>query len=233
MNEVSFMLEPPVNSDALNRKIEEFADLPDGWHYGSGVAATEQAVTAARKVKSLLLENNAHDVEAFPDVDGGILVCGYHHDDTVEVLCSPQGTMDLVHEHEKTGAVLKELRDVRKADLERYLGGLGWEARSSFTCCIRSTLARREGASLLLRSNSPPKTAEYHLLMQGALLRTVAENAPTLRDSIVVSSAISESSGAWIRTLSNSNVPLLVNSRALETPAIAIYTDYRTADAAA
>ena len=78
--------------------IRSFANLPAGWHYGTGTGAVHAAVDAALNVNSLLVDYGARNIEVFPDVDGGILVSGYRDRHTLEILCCPDGRMDLVYE---------------------------------------------------------------------------------------------------------------------------------------
>lgn len=78
--------------------IESFLDLPDGWQYGEGRGATEAAHDTALKIDALLLRTGARVIEAFPYLDGGILVCGRYANEDVEVSCEPDGlTLSLCH----------------------------------------------------------------------------------------------------------------------------------------
>ena len=78
--------------------IHSFRDLPDGWQYGEGRGATEAAHQTALNVDALLLRTAARVIEAFPYLDGGVLVCGRYANEDVEVSCEPDGrTLNLCH----------------------------------------------------------------------------------------------------------------------------------------
>ena len=78
--------------------IDSFRDLPDGWQYGEGLGATKAAHDTALRVDALLLHTAARVIEAFPYLDGGVLVCGRYANDDIEVSCEPDGlTLSLCH----------------------------------------------------------------------------------------------------------------------------------------
>ncbi len=78
--------------------IDSFRDLPNGWQYGEGRGATEAAHETALKIDALLLSTAARVIEAFPYLDGGVLVCGRYANEDVEVSCEPDGrTLNLCH----------------------------------------------------------------------------------------------------------------------------------------
>ncbi len=79
------------HSSSVKDVINSFLDLPRGWHYGQGRGATGAAVKAALRVDRLFQESKAHSIEAFPDVDGGILICGRWENEDVEIICFPDG----------------------------------------------------------------------------------------------------------------------------------------------
>lgn len=112
--------------DFISRRILSFLDLADGWHYGDGRAATQTAVNLARSISSLLVRNNADEIEVFPDVSGGILVSGYYADDILEIFCSADGNLEIEHRveqdtrFEKDGILFDELTD--------YLWRMSWKS---------------------------------------------------------------------------------------------------------
>ena len=121
---------PPAafSQGVLEEKIRDticsFANLPDGWHYGTGTGAVHAAVDAALNVNSLLVDCGARNIEVFPDIDGGILVSGYRDRHTLEILCRPDGGMDLVYEVDDD--LVNERSSISIDEIEEFLGGSEW-----------------------------------------------------------------------------------------------------------
>lgn len=55
-------------------KIRSFSQLRQGWHYREGFPITDSAITRAVMLCESL---NGHEMEAFPTVDGGVLLVVY------------------------------------------------------------------------------------------------------------------------------------------------------------
>ena len=67
------------DASCLSSKIYSFTALPRGWHYGEGCAPDlGQAVTAVQ-VANLLCMTGAERLNAFPDVEGGVLLLSLIH----------------------------------------------------------------------------------------------------------------------------------------------------------
>lgn len=120
-------------------KILEFAALPEGWHFGEGVGATSDAVDSALSISALLADHQARNVEAFPCVDGGVLVHGYQGDDVLEIQCDPDRSIHFVHE--RSGGLVKDRESVSIDDIESYLGELAWVPISSLESSIHGITA--------------------------------------------------------------------------------------------
>ena len=138
MSDLAFALE--ASPSAIGRRIHSFGHLPTGWHYGEGYPATDAAVSVALAFAELL--PNRNDIEAFPGVDGGILVCAYHRNETLEVRCEPDGRVGFWHE--VNDVVVEEQQDVWLAKIVGYLGDLAWEQKknNSSASCTLSITAR-------------------------------------------------------------------------------------------
>ncbi len=89
---------PLYPSRSAAATIDSFRDLPDGWQFGEGRGATKSAHETARQIDTLLLHTAARVIEAFPYLDGGVLVCGRYANEDIEVSCEPDGhTLHLCH----------------------------------------------------------------------------------------------------------------------------------------
>ena len=124
---------------AVAQKIHSFSELPEGWHFGEGVGATRAAVDSALIINTLLADHRARNIEAFPCVDGGVLVHGYQGVDVLEIQCDPDSMVHLAHERE--GDLVAEREAVSTDDIECYLGELAWRSISSFVFSTHSTTA--------------------------------------------------------------------------------------------
>ncbi len=174
-------------------KIRSFAQLPDGWHYGEGCAATEQAVTAALDVNAQFLMHIPDAVEVFPAVDGGVMVCGYWRDHMLEIICGPSGRLDMVHELDDE--VTDERGDVSLDEVTAYMGEMGWKPQKNLSgCSIPGTSVSTEGDSRVWLSSHRPE-GEFLYSTRGALSRAAGVSAVTLRNFTPGSLAIHGYSG--------------------------------------
>lgn len=110
-------------------RIDGFAALPDGWHFGDGIAPVARAVESAHAINLLLADYGARNIEAFPCIDGGILIHGYRRADVLEIQCDPDGQICL--SHERDGGLVQEQENISIGDIESYLGDLAWLPTSS------------------------------------------------------------------------------------------------------
>ncbi len=198
--------------------IRSFASLPEGWHYGSGRCATERAVEQAIAVSDLLLECHANSIEAFPAIDGGVLVSGYHGEETLDILCGPTGVMDL--EHEVDDEIVEELHGMSLDAVKSYIGKLAWPPKKSFVLSTSGTTVGKEDVSRVSYSAYRRKMGEYRSSIQNAPSAKAKRNVSTFGRTTVLSLTIRQSSGGSTppdyRLAANSDTPL----RRLETVAI-------------
>lgn len=83
--------------DPIAERIRSYRELPAGWNYGRGVAATAKAVAAALRLHrhgvGLGLET-----AAFPEETGGVVLAFYSGEDTLEVVVTADGAYDVRRE---------------------------------------------------------------------------------------------------------------------------------------
>jgi len=218
MTGLAFSAEAVASQEA---QIRSFAQLPNGWHYGEGRGATDKAVATAVGANSLLLMHGAHDVEAFPDVEGGILLSGYHGDHTLEILCDPSGRMDMLHE--ANDEVVKDRGRVSLEEVDAYIRGLEWTPKNLFVYFIQCTSASERDASRVWLSSHPPVEG-YRSSTPGALWTIAAENVPISVGTIKASPDTPMFSGESIQVFSRGVAGSHVNLRRPGTPATGIST---------
>ena len=191
MSDAPFVCE--AKPSAIGRRICSFRYLPVGWHFGEGHPATDAAVSMALAVAELL--PSCDDVEAFPGVDGGILVSAYHHDETLEVRCEPDGRVDFWHE--VNDEIVEEQEDVWLAKVVDYLGDLAWEQkkRNSSAFCTLSITAHAGADSPVSPSDHPPTMVGSRYLMPRVLSLKAGESVRTSAGITRMSRVIRPSSG--------------------------------------
>jgi hypothetical protein len=78
-------------AERTRKKIEGFARLPEGWHYGSGSPATARVIDLALRTEAMLRNAGYPKTDAFPGVSGEIVVTGYKDRRSVSVEVSDEG----------------------------------------------------------------------------------------------------------------------------------------------
>ena len=218
------------NGKSQAAKIRSFAQLPDGWHYGEGCAATGEAMGVAVEVDALFLMYGADAVEVFPDVDGGILVSGYRESESLEVLCGPSGRLTIVHEVEDE--VVADRGDVSIDDAAAYIGEIGWTPENLSEYSIPSTTARAKADSRVSLSSHQP-AEESRFLTPTVPARWVPTRANTLRGFIAGSREIPVYSGDSTQIFSRDVANLVVNPQTAATRVIVTSTASPTVRVAA
>lgn len=79
-------------------KIQSFACLPYGWHYGSGEPLSPQTIGYAIAWLRALVEINLVDNDAFPGVDGDVLITVYLDGGNMDFTINKLGEASLIVE---------------------------------------------------------------------------------------------------------------------------------------
>jgi hypothetical protein len=82
--------------EPLKEKIEAFARLPSGWHYGSGGPLSEETIGAAIEWVSFLAQLGFRDLDAFPGQNGELLIAIIKNDYYIEIILEREGTVSVV-----------------------------------------------------------------------------------------------------------------------------------------
>ena len=216
MSRVRFVVEGQSSPIA---KICSFAQLPDGWNYGEGCRATEDAVTAAIELNSLLVRY-ADEIEVFPGVDGGILLCGYNGEQVLEIRCNPSGRMDVWLEVADESVF--EQGDVALDTVSEFLGDLKWRTKNSFGYSIQCiTVEKEDDLPARPFKDRLPTEASLHLKLDarestaGVSVITYHDTTKVLRDTHMFSG---DSTRVFCLTIADWTAsPRPVGTRATET----------------
>ena len=78
-------------------KIDSFLELEKGWHYGEGIAFSKETVSMAKKFAEQAIWS-VFDTDAFPGIDGEIMVTVYFEDHYLEFTIESSGEIEYVYE---------------------------------------------------------------------------------------------------------------------------------------
>src|SRR5687768_11561549 len=87
-----------VFGDATDYKIAMFRQLPAGWRYGEGVHVTEAAARVAAHIKQRAGQFGYNQTDAFPGVDGSLVLSIYDGDISHDFTVHPDGSVDYILE---------------------------------------------------------------------------------------------------------------------------------------
>lgn len=180
-------------TDAIRKEIYSCKNLPDGWHFGEGVGATDTAVDTALKVNDLMIANSIETIKVFPEIDGGIMVSGYLKKESLEVLdvsCRPDGTMEMGHEIDNADVFEDMRQGLRLNDVEKYLEKLNCSKKNLSGFCTPN-ISVRKGKDLQVRLSSlPVGMQEFQSLVFSVPVRSVKTSAVTSENTIKTSRVI-------------------------------------------
>ena len=169
-SDVNRMVKENEDSYILD-KIRSFSELPDGWHYGEGRGATEQAQVTAQKVCSQLPEFGI-DMKLFPGIHGGITIFGCRDSHFFEIFCSENGLIDILHEYE--GNTLPEQDDKSLGEAIQYLRDQLWDAES----WVESSLKEKSLDSSILYYSTKNDNDLQAMLLPGQQKMVVYQFSP-------------------------------------------------------
>lgn len=161
---------------ATDQKIRSFASLPLGWHYGNGAPAPESLIRIARNYHNLFLTLGFSETDAFPGIDGEIMVTAYRGKNCIEltvgldrdfVVTHECGGQEKFHEHGLSEVEATEALGVITANIEQEECNTLYSFTSSITTHVLNNsriwpLKRQmTGAALqLFWSRAVPQQAE-------------------------------------------------------------------------
>ena len=207
----------PDKMTHLSHQIQSCCELPTGWRFGEGRSATEEAAQNARMVLKYFHAAGTKDIEVFPEVEGGILVSGYHEQDMVDVLCRHNGSMSLVHE--VADEEVTENPTLSMDDFVDYLGGLAWVTENLSESFIRESLAVQSGSSRVLPSRILQTGASPSSMW--SVPETIVEQNASIYGIIILGlEEIHQSFGESFHLLSPKKAPLKLPPQTPEIHAI-------------
>ncbi len=104
----------PTIAEAI-RKVNEFADLPEGWHFGEGVPSRE---TLSARARNLLIAAHSLGIDranAFPGVGGQVQVTFYRGPRMLELTLETDGSVTIAEDARGEQVVFKEAASIEEA----------------------------------------------------------------------------------------------------------------------
>ena len=83
------------------QKIREFGELSSGWHYGEGGPIDEKVIRSAVEINDEALNESLWLTDAFPGVNGEIVVTVYWEKECLEFTIETDGTVSFVLERDR------------------------------------------------------------------------------------------------------------------------------------
>lgn len=147
------------------RKIERFRNFVAGWHYNEGVPFKEDTLSLAIQIHEMSIDQGLYETDAFPGIDGEIMITIYHYNQYLEFTVEQNGQISYVKEigdeevagEEKiTTNTIKSLLITLREDVwkqsELLTGNTTTEERTDLSA-LRSRTQATMGESQLLARN--------------------------------------------------------------------------------
>lgn len=177
-------------------KIRSFKRLLEGWHYGKGVPPTNAAIEQALKLNSGALSSGFLKTDAFPGIDGEILVAVYYGEWYLEFTLEANMSVTFVAEKNR-----EEVEYVEGLSVEDALNKIAqyrekvWTL-SGLSILSISTIAQASSRVWPLRIQVMGR--EYPVSIKIAPSKPTAQSAPISPGSILGRQASLPSFGKYL-----------------------------------
>jgi len=153
------------------QKIENFRQLPVGWHFGSGVPPTGDTIQKAIALNRVAAQVGFTKTNAFPGVDGEIQITLYDDSVYLEFTIESDGTITFVYEHDNKEILYKEKLSLDEAVRKiQELRGATWVSSELFIDSITTPI---KGGSQVLPLSHLVTGAGFPLSMKSVSYRSV------------------------------------------------------------
>lgn len=135
-------------------KIDSFLKLDQGWHFGKGVPASEKVADIATKLINMA-SMSVFDTDAFPGIDGEIMVTIYHKEHYIEFTVEVDGSITYAYQFGDEDELLEEglTFNEAKMKLDQFSEKI-WNLHESCIVVIGTQKKRTSRAS---HSETPPQ----------------------------------------------------------------------------
>ena len=148
-----FLAQSPVEKHVTITKIESFRRLNAGWHYGEGINFDSNIVNNAIDLHNLAVKLGFFETDAFPGVDGSIMIAIYHKEDYLEFTLKHNN--EIIYRRETNDIEVGEEELLTFDRVKTILEGLGqdtWKSSDSYISDI-TTVGDRDSLPQHLRTS--------------------------------------------------------------------------------
>jgi hypothetical protein len=132
-----FLAQSSTEKHITITKLESFRSLNAGWHYGEGVAFDGNIVNDAINLHNLAVKLGFFETDAFPGVDGSIMIAIYHKADYLEFMLMHNN--EIIYRRETDDMEVGEEESITFEHVKTILEGLSqdiWKSSDSYISYI-------------------------------------------------------------------------------------------------
>ncbi|HEX3864614.1 MAG TPA: hypothetical protein VHY35_23255 [Stellaceae bacterium] len=118
-------------------KIRSFSDLVQGWHYGTGSAPSSEVIEESLRIHSAIISLGFGETDAFPGIDGEVLIAAYFDLHYIDVLIEENGLITLTYEFDD--AVVSSESDLTEVECRKELSKVAGKIWKPYASCIFDT----------------------------------------------------------------------------------------------
>ena len=192
-NSTDFVIYPFDRMESSTvRKINEFGSLPKGWNFGSGIPSRKDTAKLAKKVLEFGVAEGFVRHDAFPGINGQIILTMYVRNHCLEFDIADDGKISIVWEEgDKDNGDWESLSLAQTKDKILELKGKIWNSLGRYTGVI--TTKHVEGLSA--KHSNRQTTAAYPWSIKIASDSTVELSASISGNTIPSLSTAAQSTG--------------------------------------
>ena len=114
-DEVEWKFYTTDKTSSMINKVNGFRKLTRGWHYGEGFAPDDNTINNAIDLLKIASSYGLQDSDAFPGIEGDILILLYSNNDILEFSFECSGEIDYIRQKDKTTIDEREHLDIKNA----------------------------------------------------------------------------------------------------------------------
>ena len=190
-------------------KIRGFSSFKKGWHFGEGVPPSKELLKIAVNMADRVALSGFRS-DAFPGIDGEIMVTAYHGGDYLEFTFETDGTVTFVREKGETEIAYEEKLTFKQA--KKRLNDFGiekiWKNLSGLSTPPIMTQTRKSSKALRLGIH---QDQEYHLYLSRVSKRKlVPTSASIMKGSHRTRSSSGQSKKeSYLKNALSSSIPVI------------------------
>ena len=196
------------------QKVRAFAELREGWHFGEGMAPSEERIEQAEAFLEYANLTNLERANAFPGVRGQVEVTFYNADRMLEITIESDDSITIAEDRDREQISFEE--NLSKSDAYQRLEEFGQSIWASSDHFIVSTTTQNVRVAVLqvapwiseaenrflswIRNVQKERAVQYVHILPGTTTSRLAIPKSTGQYAIVIYQPIAESSLSEPRT---------------------------------